>query len=74
LAAVTRISFGPVHSTSADIPHQGDHRFDVADARDVRQANRLAGEQACGSCGAPFLFPAARTVPDSAPPSMTGIP
>ena len=45
----TRTSFGPVHSALAPVAHeQLEHRLDVADARDVRERDRLVGEQARG--------------------------
>ena len=50
-----------------------EHRLDIADARDVRQRDRLVGEQARReNRSAPFLFPEARMWPLRAfPPSMT---
>ena len=67
-------SFGRVHSADgAEIGEQLDHRLDVADPRDVRQDDGLEARIVAARIGsAPFLLPAARTVPDSGrPPSIT---
>ena len=56
---------GPL-DVGADVGEQLEHRLDVADPRDVRQRApaRARAAQAARIGSAPFLLPAARTVPD----------
>ena len=62
---------GPL-DVGADVREQRDHRLDVADARHVREHDRLARRAGTrrGSGSAPFLFPAARTRPPQRLPAL----